>query len=184
MTAQINSDTYTGPSLPLSDRLKRLIWNAVWALLFRTSPRPFHRWRAMLLRLFGAKIGRGVHVYPSASIWAPWRIEIGDQSGVGDRVILYSQDFIRIGRRAVVSQGAHLCAGTHDYNAPGFPLITRPITIGDNVWIAAEVFIHPGVTVADGAVVGARSVVINNLPEWTVCSGFPCQPLKKRTSNE
>lgn len=180
MKPAVNNDTHVGPSLPLSDRLMRMLWTTVWILLFRPSPRPFHGWRAMLLRLFGAEIGRGVHVYPSVSIWAPWRIEIGDESGIGDRAILYSQDIIRIGRRTVISQGAHLCAGTHDYNAWGFPLITRPITIGDHVWVAAEVFVHPGVTIANGTVVSARSVVVKDLPEWTVCSGFPCVPLKAR----
>lgn len=180
MKGQINTDTRTGPSLPLSDRLMRLVWGVVWTVAFRTSPRPLHAWRAMLLRLFGAQIGRNVHVYPSVIIWAPWRLEIGEESGIGDRAILYTQDHIRIGRRAVISQGAHLCAGTHDYTQPGFPLIPQPICVGDHVWIAAEAFIHPGVTIADGAVIGARSVVTRDMPEWTVCSGFPCIPLKPR----
>lgn len=176
----INSDTYTGPSLPLNDRLRRFLWNAVALLLFRPSPRPLHGWRSFLLRLFGAKIGRGVHVYPTVSIWAPWRLEIGDETGVGDHAILYSQAEICIGRRSVISQGAHLCAGTHDYTQPGFSLITRPITIGDHVWVAAEAFVHPGVTIPNGTVVAARSVVLKDLPEWMVCSGFPCVPLKER----
>jgi putative colanic acid biosynthesis acetyltransferase WcaF len=180
MTTQINADTYTGPSLPLSDRLKRLVWNVVWTFAFRPSPRPLHSWRAMLLRLFGARIGRGVHVYPSVTVWAPWRLEIGDESGIGDRAILYTQDTVRIGKRAVISQGAHLCAGSHDYTQPGFPLITRPINIGDHVWVAAEAFVHPGVSIAEGSVIGARSVVTRDMPEWTVCSGFPCVPIKPR----
>jgi len=87
---------------------------------------------------------------------------------------------ILIGQRAVISQGAHLCAGTHDFEAPGFPLLTKPITVGDHAWLAAEVFVHPGVTIGEGCVVGARSVVTKDLPAWTVCSGFPAKPLRER----
>lgn len=139
-----------------------------------------HAWRAWLLRRFGAKVGRNVHVYAGAKIWAPWNIELGDEVGVADGAILYSQGYIRIGKRAVISQGVHLCAGTHDYEQPGHPLVTRPITVGAHSWVAAEAFIHPGVVIGEGTVVGARSVVTKDLPPWMVCSGFPAKPLKER----
>lgn len=134
----------------------------------------------MLLRLFGAKIGEGVHVYPKTRIWAPWNLTMGDQCGVADYVILYSQDRINIGQRAVISQGSHLCTGTHDYKAKGFPLKTKPINIGDEAWVAAEVFVHPGVTIGEGCVIGARAVVTEDMPPWMVCSGNPCKPVKAR----
>jgi putative colanic acid biosynthesis acetyltransferase WcaF len=105
---------------------------------------------------------------------------VGDESGIGDRAIVYNQGQITIGTRVVISQGVHLCAGTHDYTKAGFPLVTKPITIGNQVWIAAETFIHPGVTIGDGAVIGARSVVTKSMPAWKVCTGHPCQPLKDR----
>ncbi len=149
-------------------------------MLFRPSPRPFHAWRAALLRLFGAKIGRGVHVYPRAREWAQWKLEMGDESGVADDAILYSMAPIVLGRRVVVSQGAHLCAGTHDFEDPGFPLVAKPIRVGDRAWIAAEAFVHPGVTIGEGAVIGARSVVTGDMPAWTVCAGHPCKPIKPR----
>lgn len=176
----VNHDTVTGPSFSLRNRLLRMLWGLTVALLFRPSPKPFHGWRSLLLRLFGASVGKGVHVYPGVKIWAPWNLVLGDECGIANGVILYSQGKISIGRRAVVSQGAHLVAGTHDYTHPGFPLVTRPISIGDYAWVAAEAFIHPGVVVAEGCVVGARSVVQKNLPPWTVCAGHPCQPLKER----
>lgn len=125
-------------------------------------------------------MGKGVHVYPSVRIWAPWNLELGDECGVGDGAVLYSQDKIFIGKRGTVSQGAHLCAGSHDYTKPGHPLITAPIVIKDMAWVAAEVFVHPGVIIGEGAVIGARSVVLNNMPDWMVCSGFPCKPIKAR----
>lgn len=176
----INKDTHTGPSFSLSNRLLRFVWLLNYALFFRLSPAPLHVWRAVLLRCFGARIGRGANVYPGVKIWAPWNLDIGDEAGIASGTTLYSQGKITIGKRAVISQGSHLCAGTHDFEQPGFPLTTKPITIGDHAWLAAEVFIHPGVTIGAGCVVGARSVVTKDLPEWMVCSGFPAKPLKKR----
>jgi putative colanic acid biosynthesis acetyltransferase WcaF len=176
----INTDTRRGASFPLRNRLARALWALVYGLLFRPSLRPMHRWRTFLLRLFGAKVGARVHVYPTVRIWAPWNLVLGNECGVADGAILYSQGRIEIGARAVVSQGAHLCTGTHDYRLAGFPLITKPIKIGVEAWIAAEAFVHPGVTIGEGAVIGARSVVTKDMPAWTVCSGHPCQPLKPR----
>ena len=176
----INTDTYSGPSFSLGNRFYRLLWNFFYILIFRFSPTPLHWWRAFLLRLFGAKIGHRVNIYPGVKIWAPWNLEIGEESGIANGVTLYSQGKITIGKRAVISQGSHLCAGTHDFNDPGMPLITKPITIGDHAWITAEVFVHPGVSIGEGCVVGARSVVTKDMPEWTICAGFPCLPIKDR----
>jgi putative colanic acid biosynthesis acetyltransferase WcaF len=143
-----------------------------------------HAWRRTLLRAFGARVGRSVHVYPGARIWAPWNLELGDECGVADGAILYSQGMIRLGAQSVVSQGAHLCAGTHDYEKPGFPLVTKPISVGAKSWLAAECFVHPGVTIGEGAVIGARSVVTKDMPPWTVCAGHPCRPLKPRLKRD
>ena len=176
----INQDTFTGPSFSLKNRLRRSWWSIASTLFFRFSPRPFHGWRSFVLRSFGAKVGKGVHVYPGVTIWAPWNLELGDECGVANGAVLYSQAKIVIGYRAVISQGVNLCTGTHDYNNPGFPLVASAINIGNHVWVAAEDFVHPGVQIADGCVVGARSVVIKDLPEWQVCAGNPCKPLKPR----
>ena len=175
-----NKDTYTGPSFSLQNRLGRLAWNIIYALFFRLSPPPFHAWRSFLLKTFGAKVGKGVHVYPGVRIWAPWNVEFGDECGVATGATLYSQARIIIGKRTVVSQGVNLCAGTHDYTKAGFPLVSKPIFIGDHAWIAAEAFVHPGITIGEGCVIGARSVVTKDMPAWMVCSGHPCQPLKER----
>lgn len=175
-----NKDTFTGASFSLSNRLARVAWGIVSAVFFRLSPRPMHSWRSLLLRCFGARVGKGVHVYPGVRIWAPWNLELGDESGIANGAILYSQGKITIGKRTVISQGAHLVAGTHDYTKTGFPLVTKPILIHDHVWIAAEAFIHPGITIGEGCVIGARSVVTKDMQAWMVCAGHPCKPLKKR----
>lgn len=178
--SKVNENTYSGASFSLKNRLARLLWGIIYVMLFKYSPRPFHFWRSFLLRLFGAKVGRGVHVYPGVKIWAPWNIEFGDECGVGGGATLYSQGKIILGKRSIVSQGAYLCTGSHDYTKSGHPLITAAIVIGDFAWIAAEAFVHPGVEIGEGVVVGARSVVVKSLPEWMVCAGNPCKPLKKR----
>jgi len=180
MKANPNHDARTQASFSLGNRIGRVAWAGVYWTLFRPSPRPLHAWRAFLLRLFGARIGRGAHLYPGVRIWAPWNLECGDSVGVASGVIVYNQGFITLGRRAVVSQGAHLCAGTHDYEEPGFPLITKPITVGAEAWLGAECFVMPGVVVGEGAVVGARSVVVKDAPPWMVCVGNPAKPVKPR----
>ena len=176
----VNHDTHTGPSFSFKNRLQRVAWSLSGAILLYLSPKPFHQWRAFVLRCFGAKVGKGVHVYPKVKIWAPWNLELGDECGIANGVILYSQDIISIGKRAVVSQGSNICTGTHDYDKPGFPLVTSPIHIGDEAWIAAEVFIHPGITIGEGCVIGARSVVTKDMPSWMICAGHPCKPIKDR----
>lgn len=168
------------PSLSLRNKVGRAVWNVVWLLLFRPTPRPFHGWRCMLLRMFGAKIGKSVHPYPSARIWAPWNLEMGDHSCLSEQVDCYCVDKIRIGAHATVSQYSFLCTASHDYKDPDLPLVTAPITIGEHAWVTADVFIAPGVTIGDGAVINARSSVFSNIDPWVVAAGNPAKPVKKR----
>ena len=175
-----SQDNFGKPAFSLRNRTARLLWGVVSLVLFKFSPKPFHSWRAFLLRCFGAKSGKGVRVYPKAKIWAPWNLELADECSIANEAILYSQGKITVGLRTVISQGAHLVTGTHDYSDPEFPLFTKPIQIGAHVWIATESFIHPGITIGDGCVIGARSVVTKDMPEWMVCAGHPCKPIKPR----
>ncbi len=175
-----HSDPRTGPSFSLGNRIARAIWNTVWLLMFRPTPRPLHAWRRLLLQLFGARIGSGCRIHPGVRIWAPWNLECGRLSAIGSHATLYNQDKITIGNHCVISQGAHLCTGSHDYQSPTLDLWTKPITIQDHVWIAAEAFILPGTLIEEGAVIGARSVVTEAMPAWKVCAGHPCRPLKDR----
>jgi len=119
-------------------------------------------------------------VYSRAVVWAPWNLECGEQCGIADGAIIYNQAPIRLGRRVTVSQGSHLCTGTHNYESEGFELIARPIALGDHAWICADCFVGPGVNIGEGAVVGARSVVMRDVPAWTVCAGHPCRVIKQR----
>ena len=162
------------------NQLMRVLWILIEGSLFRWSPRPLHIWRSFLLKSFGAKIGKGVHIYSGVRCWAPWNLEIGEHSGIANGVTLYSQGKIKIGKRCVISQNSYLCTGSHNYNTPEYKLFTKPIEIGSDCWLAADVFVHPGVSIADGVIVGARSVVVGDLPSWSVCVGNPCNFKKKR----
>ncbi len=176
-----NNNPYTEPSFSINNRLMRGLWGIVYLLFFRISPRPVHKWRAFILRVFGAKLGQHVHIYPSVKIWAPWNLIIGNYVGIGNDAILYCMDTITIGDYAVISQGAHLCCGTHNYNSKNFQLLAKPIIIESQTWVCAEAFIHPGVVIAEGCVIGARSVVTKNLLEpWSVYAGNPCRQVAIR----
>jgi putative colanic acid biosynthesis acetyltransferase WcaF len=166
---------------PLSNRLARALWGATWLILFRPSPRILHGWRRVLLRSFGARIGRGAVVHASARIWAPWNLEMGPYSCVSHQVDCYSVDRIRIGAYATVSQYSFLCAASHDPDSSDMTLTTAPIVIGDHAWLAADVFVAPGVTVSEGAVVGVRSSVFKNVPEWTIAIGTPARAIRARS---
>jgi putative colanic acid biosynthesis acetyltransferase WcaF len=155
-------------------------WWLVQATLFKGSPQLLYGFRRWLLRRFGAQIGEGVLIRPSVTIPYPWKLKIGDYAWVGDHAVLYCLGDITIGRNAVVSQRSYLCAGSHDYRSPAFDILALPIVIEDEVWVAADVFVAPGVTIAKGAVVGSRSSVFTNLPAMMVCVGSPARPIHAR----
>lgn len=151
------------------------LWQIVQASLFACSPQFAYGWRRLLLRAFGARIGRDVKVRPSARITYPWKVEIGDRSWVGDHAELYSLSPIHIGADTVISQKSYLCAGSHDHRRPDFPMMEGPIEIGDQAWIAADVFIAPGVKIGRGAVVGARSSVFSDIADGMIACGSPAK---------
>lgn len=165
-----------------SEWLLSCLWSVVQATVFRWSPRFWHRWRVELLRLFGASIPRPatVVIFPTAIVQFPWKLTLGPHAMVGPRVRLYNLGPIELKRGANISQGCHLCSGSHDYTRWSMPLTTAPITISENAWLGADVFVLPGVTVGELAVVGARSVITHDLPPKTICAGHPCLPIKPR----
>jgi len=157
-----------------------LLWWLVQAIAFPLSPHPLNGFRCWLLQLFGAKIGRGVLIRPTARFTYPWKVEIGDYSWIGDDVVFYSLEKIRLGSHCVISQKGYLCTGSHDLQDPAFALITSGINIDNGVWIAADCFIGPGVHIGANAVIGARSSVLSNIPVQQVCWGTPARPRYQR----
>ncbi len=174
------ADPYLRPSFPLSDRIKRQIWNCCWLVFYRLSPRPFHGWRAFLLRLFGAKMGSDCHFYPRARIWAPWNLICADQVSAGDDAEIYNPAPVRLGSHAIVSQGAYICGATHDYDNREFPLIAYPMEIGAHAWICARAIVGPGADVGEGAILGLGAVTTKNLEPWGVYAGNPAVKVKDR----
>lgn len=167
-------------SFPLSNRLYRAVWSVAWLLLAAWTPPPLHAWRRLLLRTFGAQMAKGSRVYASARIWYPPNLTMGVNAVLGPRVNCYCQDRITLGDYAVVSQSAQLVTGTHDIDSPNFALVTRPISIGRNAWIAASAFVGPGVTIGDGAVLGTCAVTFKDLPAWSVYVGNPAKFIRMR----
>lgn len=159
--------------------VRRVLWG-FGHYLFRYSPRLLYGWRRVLLRAFGASVGKHVRFHPSATIYFPWNFSIGDWSSIGEDAMIYNLGPITIGEKVTVSQRAHLCAGTHDAADPTMPLLKPPIEVGDQAWICADAFVGPNVQVGEGAVVGARAVVVDEVDAWTIVGGNPARPIKKR----
>lgn len=169
-----------GASFPLSNRLLRIVWGFTWLVLARFTPPPLHAWRRLVLRAFGAKVAPGAKVHASVSIWLPSNLELGPNCLIGPGAKLYNQGRISIGSRTVVSQGAYLCASTHDIHDPHFQLVVRRIVIGEQCWVAAEAFVGPGVTMGDHAVLGARGALFTDAEPDGVYTGNPAQWVKAR----
>lgn len=158
----------------------RVLWACVQLPFFPKMPKYLSPLRVLLLRMFGAKLGKGCMISSGARVWVPYNLSMGDHATLGEGVRVYNLAPISIGDNAVISQFTYLCSATHDHTDPAFRLVTRPITIHPSAWIAASVFVAPGITVGEGAVVGACSVVTRDVPAWMVCAGNPCRPLKPR----
>jgi putative colanic acid biosynthesis acetyltransferase WcaF len=160
----------------------RVAWAAIRKPLFAWTPRPFWGWRRTILRLFGARIGRDVRVFPSVRIAIPWNVSIGDFSAVGNSAILYALGPITIGDQVTISQYAHLCAGTHDFDDPSMTLMKPPISVESEAWICADAFIGPGVTIGERSIVAARAVVVKDVASNTIVGGNPARILKPRAT--
>lgn len=166
---------------PHRNKLKRLLWEIVWILFIRITPRwTLNGWRRFWIVTFGAAIGRGIVIRGSAEVWQPWRLRIGDNSWIDANVKLYSVDDIRIGHDAVVSEGAFICTASHDISSETFQLETAPIEIEDYAWVCSRAIVLPGVKIGEGAVVAAGAVVTKDVAPWTIVGGNPAKLIGQR----
>jgi putative colanic acid biosynthesis acetyltransferase WcaF len=174
--------------LPTNFRGKQALfvqsWRLVESMLCNLSPQFLYSWRRIWYKFFGAEIGKSVLIRPSVKCVYPWKLTIGNYSWIGDDVSLYTLGEIEIGSNTVISQNCYLCTGSHDYTSPTFDIYAKKITIGDQVWLASDVFVGPGVTIGNGTVVGVRSTVLHDLPEGMICYGTPAKPIKPRVMEE
>lgn len=169
-----------GATFTLGHRLQRLCWQVAWLALAAWTPSFLWRWRGAVLRAFGARLHHTAIVRASARIWWPGHLTMGAHSSLGPRATCYNVAPVTLAPFAIVSQGAHLCTAGHDIDRPDFPLTAAPITIGPYGWVAAEAFVGPGVTVGEGAVLGARGVSFRDLAPWTVYAGNPAEAVRER----
>ncbi len=174
------TDPFLLPNTRLANRFGRAFWHVVYTLLFRPSPRPLHAWRALLLRLFGARLGPNCRIYPRAKIWAPWNLECEDVVAIADDATIYNPAPVRLGSHCIVSENAYLCGATHDYTDPRFPVISAAITVGAYGWICARATVQMGVSVGEGAVLGLGAIATRDLDPWSVYAGIPAKKLKTR----
>jgi acetyltransferase-like isoleucine patch superfamily enzyme len=180
VSAQRIDLTKVQSTTPLGIKLLRALWHCFQLPFFEHTPRVLSPLRIFLLRLFGAKIGPGCQIDGGVKVWIPWNLRMGAHSTIGFNSEIYNFAPVGIGDHVVISQRGYICTATHDYTHPHFPLVSARVTIQSQAWVAAAVFIAPNVTIGEGAVIGACSVVTKSMPAWTICAGNPCRPLKPR----
>ena len=163
-------------ALSRKNQVIRLLWSVTWAIFARPLPRSVGSgWKRTLLRIFGAKIDKTAVVYSTARVYYPANLVMGRYSCLASDVDCYNVAPITIGDNTTISQGAYLCTASHDITDPLNPLITAPIIVEDQAWVAAHAFVGMGVTIGQGAVVGARAAVFKDVAPWTVVGGNPAK---------
>ncbi len=177
---RVDTERITSSPHPVRNRVTRALWNVCCFALYRPSPRIAHRFRVLLLRIFGADVDWTAHPYPTCKIWLPSNLKMGAHSSLGDCVDCYNVAPITLETLSTVSQYSYLCSASHDINDPDFALFSKPIYIGFRAWVAARSYIGPGVIVSEGAVVGANASAYKNVPPWTVVGGNPARPIGTR----
>ena len=165
-------------------KMRRAVWNMTYALLFRPFPtKVFNWWRIALLRVFGAQIERGVYVYSTVKIWAPWNLKMGRGSCLGPHVICYNQALVELEELVTVSQYVYLCTAGHDTSKPNTPdegLIIAPVILQKGAWVGTRAYINMGVEIGEQAIVGATASVYKDVEPWTVVGGNPAKVIKNR----
>lgn len=180
--SQVNLEAFDNSSFDRgASRVREAAWVLARSAIFEHGPVGLDGARLATLRRFGATVGGGGVCRRGVRITFPWRLEVGDHTWLGEDCWLLNLAPIRLGKNVTVSQRAFLCTGNHDWSSSTFDLMTAPITVEDGAWIGANAFVGPGVTIGSHAVVTAGSVVMSDLPPYTICSGNPCVPVKRRT---
>ncbi len=164
--------------------LKRIIWHYCNGFIFKTSLFPFNKLKTFLLRLFGAKVGKGVLIKPGVNIKYPWFLQIGDHVWIGEHAWIDNLAKVTIGNNVCISQGTYLLTGNHDYSKPCFDLILKNINIEDGVWIGAKAIVCPGVTCKSHAVLSVGSIATGNLDAYGIYQGNPAVKIRERLIKE
>ena len=178
---QTDLSTYDNESYnPGKNVLIRLLWYFTNVLFFINPLNPISSLKVFLLRLFGAKVGKGVIIKPSVNIKFPWKLTIGDYSWIGEKSWIDNLDDVVIGKHCCISQGAMLLCGNHNFKSPGFDLMVKPIVLEDGAWVGAFSIVAPGVTLKSHSVLAVNSVGTRDLDEYSIYQGNPAVKVKDR----
>lgn len=145
---------------------------------------PFSGLKVFLLRIFGAKVGKGVVIKPNVNIKYPWLLEIGDHTWIGERAWIDNLAPVKIGKNCCISQGAMLLCGNHNYKKPTFDLIVKPITLEDGAWVGALSVVCPGVTIKSHAILTVQSVAAETLEPFALYKGNPAVRIRERVISD
>ncbi|MFD0798201.1 putative colanic acid biosynthesis acetyltransferase [Maribacter chungangensis] len=179
-TSRVDYSNYEN-KLSLKNKMGRLIWNIISLLFFRPFSNPiFRSYRVFVLNLFGAKVHATSLVFSSVRIWAPWNLIMEKHTVLGAYVDCYNPGKVILKSNSIVSQRVFLCSASHNIESSRHNLVVAPIVIESQAWVAAGAYIGMGVTIHEGAVVGATASVFKDVEPWTVVGGNPAKFLKKR----
>ncbi len=170
-------------SLSLSKKIKNLLWCGINVSLFRFTPSKlsiFRYWRVALVRVFGGNVDWTASLHPSAKIEYPWNLSMGKNSSLGAHSWTYAMTVISIGDNTCVGNDVYLLTGSHDVHSSNFSLVTKPIKIGNGVWVATRAMVLPGVVIGDMAVVAAGTILSKNVNNYEIVAGNPAKFIKKR----
>lgn len=171
-----NNSWYT----PGAGKIKILLWYFVNVLFFINPLNPLSILKVFLLKLFGAKIGKGVIIKPNVNIKYPWLLEVGDFTWIGERVWIDNLAMVKIGKNCCLSQGSMLLCGNHNYKEPTFDLIVKEITLEDGAWVGAMSVVCPGVTLKSHAILTVQSVATETLEPYMLYKGNPAVKIRER----
>jgi putative colanic acid biosynthesis acetyltransferase WcaF len=165
---------------PGRSSLVRAAWFLVGSPIVTCSINPSSSLRRLVLRLFGSKIGAGVVLKPGLRIKYPWKLEVGDNTWIGEDCWIDCLELVTIGSNVCLSQGCYLCTGNHDWSDPLFGLIVKKIQIRDCAWVGAKSIVCPGVQLGEGSVLGAGGVAKGDIPSMEIWAGNPAKFVRRR----
>ncbi len=163
-----------------ASRIKFFLWYFTNVLFFINPLNPFSFLKIWLLKAFGAKVGKDVLIKPGVNIKYPWKLTVGDQSMIGERVWIDNVESVIIGRNVCLSQRVIILTGSHDYSKSSFDYSCAPIVLEDGVWIGANSLVAKGVTCYSHSMLSVNSVAERDLKQYTIYKGNPAMAVLKR----